>query len=116
MIKSPLRYPGGKSRAVDLISTLIPEYNEFREPFVGGGSIFVYLKQRFPNKKYWINDLHHSLYKFWEICQKDIDSLVNKIWEWRNEFSEGKELHRFLLDNIDKFNCPIVVSILVPVS
>jgi site-specific DNA-adenine methylase len=36
MIKSPLRYPGGKSRAVDLISTLLPAFDEFREPFLDG--------------------------------------------------------------------------------
>ncbi len=47
MIKSPLRYPGGKSRAIKLFSTLIPEFDEFREPFLGGGSIFIYAKQRF---------------------------------------------------------------------
>lgn len=32
MIKSPLRYPGGKSRAVKIISPIIPEFKEFREP------------------------------------------------------------------------------------
>lgn len=45
MVKSPLRYPGGKSRAVELISKLVPQFDEFREPFLGGGSLFVYLKQ-----------------------------------------------------------------------
>ena len=35
MIKSPLRYPGGKSRAIVQISDLVPEFKEFREPFVG---------------------------------------------------------------------------------
>ncbi len=56
MIKSPLRYPGGKSRAVDVISKLLPEFDEYREPFLGGGSIFLYAKLRFPNKTYWIED------------------------------------------------------------
>jgi DNA adenine methylase len=44
MIKSPLRYPGGKSRSVDLISKIIPDFDEFREPFLGGGSIFIHTK------------------------------------------------------------------------
>jgi DNA adenine methylase len=105
MIKSPLRYPGGKSRAIDLISTLIPSYDEFREPFVGGGSLFVYLKQKFPNCKYWINDLHFSLFKFWEKCQTNVDDIIEQVIKWRHEFETGKELHRFLIDNIEKFNC-----------
>ena len=52
MIKSPLRYPGGKSRAVKIISSLIPDYSEFREPFVGGGSVFIHQKQLHPNSKF----------------------------------------------------------------
>jgi len=104
MIKSPLRYPGGKSRAVNLISQLIPDFDEFREPFVGGGSVFIYVKQRFPNKKFWINDLYTELFKFWEMSQKDIDALIDKIYEWKNNFPVGKDLHRFLNKNICNFN------------
>ena len=41
LAKSPLRYPGGKSRALKQILPLIPmSISEFREPFVGGGSVF----------------------------------------------------------------------------
>jgi len=72
MIKSPLRYPGGKSRAINIIANLIPDFEEFREPFVGGGSVFIYAKQKFKDKKFWINDLYFDLYKFWEVSQKDI--------------------------------------------
>lgn len=104
MIKSPLRYPGGKSRAVELISKLLPEFDEYREPFLGGGSIFIYAKQRFPNKKFWVNDLYLELYKFWEMTQKDVDALIEKIYEWRNQFPIGKELYKFLNANLDSFN------------
>ena len=104
MIKSPLRYPGGKSRSVDLIATIIPEFDEFREPFLGGGSIFIHTKQRFPNKKFWINDLYFELYKFWEMTQKDVDALVDKVYEWRSQFPVGKELHKFLNENLGTFN------------
>jgi len=52
MIKSPLRYPGGKSKAIKQISKLIPSFDEFREPFIGGGSVFIYLKQRYPDKQH----------------------------------------------------------------
>ena len=41
-LKTPLRYPGGKSRAAQKIEAYFPdlgEYDEFREPFIGGGSV-----------------------------------------------------------------------------
>jgi site-specific DNA-adenine methylase len=45
MISGPLRYPGGKSKALKFIAPLIPNFEEYREPFLGGGSVFIYLKQ-----------------------------------------------------------------------
>jgi DNA adenine methylase len=104
MIKSPLRYPGGKSRAIKYIAELVPEFDEFREPFVGGGSVFLYLKQKFPQKKFWINDIYTNLYYFWHESQNNTDELINQINEWKNIYTDGKELHRYLNDNIDSFD------------
>lgn len=104
MIRSPLRYPGGKSRAVELIAKLLPEFDEFREPFLGGGSVFLYAKQRYPSKRFWVNDLYLELFKFWEMSQKDVDSLISKIYEWRNQFPVGKDLYKFLNSNLERFN------------
>ena len=103
-LKSPLRYPGGKSRAIDTIAKLIPDFAEFREPFLGGGSVFVYVKQRFPNRRYWINDLYSELYKFWEMTQKDVDALIAKVYEWKEKYTIGKELYQFLNENLENFN------------
>lgn len=103
MIKSPLRYPGGKSRSIKIIAPLIPDFEEFREPFLGGGSVFVYAKQRFPKKKYWVNDLYFELFKFWEQSQTNLDAVIAQVIEWKTTFEEGKKLHRFLIDNIKTF-------------
>lgn len=104
MIKSPLRYPGGKSKAIDQILPLIPYYDEYREPFVGGGSVFLALKQLYPNKKYWINDLYFELYKFWECTQIDLNSVVEQVSVWKSKFANGKELYRYLGENINDFD------------
>lgn len=103
MIKSPLRYPGGKSRAIDLISSLVPAFDEYREPFLGGGSLFIHLKQIFPNKIFWVNDLYDKLYKFWKYSQKDMNGLVDKIYEWKSKYVNGKELYKFLNANLSSF-------------
>ena len=45
-LKTPLRYPGGKSRAIKKMAEFFPlfsDYKEFREPFLGGGSVALYL-------------------------------------------------------------------------
>lgn len=104
MIRSPLRYPGGKSRAVEKIVGLIPPFDEFREPFVGGGSISIFLKQKFPAKKFWMNDIYKDLVVFWQQNQLKSEKLIEQIWSWKNEYSDGKLLHKFLRDNKENFN------------
>ncbi len=104
MIKSPLRYPGGKSRAIKKIAPLIPYFDEYREPFLGGGSVFVYLKQKFPYKKFWINDIYQNLYYFWSYTQQNPDELIKRIQYWKDNFQSGKDLYHYLLQHIDDFD------------
>jgi len=68
--RSPLRYPGGKQKAIDKIAKFLPEKaSEFREPMVGGGSVFLYAKSTNLAKSYWINDAFKELISFWQTVQ-----------------------------------------------
>ncbi|OUL25365.1 modification methylase [Nostoc sp. RF31YmG] len=93
MLKSPLRYPGGKSKAINQIIEYLPEtFSEFREPFVGGGSVFIYLKQKFPHLKIWINDLNRELFLFWKFAQSDISQLVAEVRRIKDKYTDGRLL------------------------
>ncbi len=97
LIKSPLRYPGGKSKAINQIVEYLPDsFSEFREPFVGGGSVFIYLKQKFPNLKIWINDLNRELFLFWKYAQSHLPQLVEEIRCVKNRYTDGKLLFKEL--------------------
>lgn len=104
MIRSPLRYPGGKSRVAEKIAALVPPFDEFREPFVGGGSVSIYLRQKFFDKKFWINDKYTELAIFWFNLQNDSSNLIEQIWKWKTEFPDGKTLHKYLRENKLNFN------------
>ncbi|MDX2244747.1 MAG: DNA adenine methylase [Leptolyngbyaceae cyanobacterium bins.302] len=94
-VKSPLRYPGGKSKALSQILPHIPlNIREYREPFVGGGSVFFAVKQLFGNsvKSYWINDLNYDLCCFWRYAKDEIDLLVSRVVEIKQKYVDGKEL------------------------
>tara|TARA_B100000131_G_C18123999_1_gene613983 strand:+ start:164 stop:1027 length:864 start_codon:yes stop_codon:yes gene_type:complete len=68
--KTPLRYPGGKSRATKILLEYIPEnYNSYIEPFIGGGSMAIALTRRNPDLKVTINDLYYPLYCFWTVLR-----------------------------------------------
>lgn len=104
MIKSPLRYPGGKNKSVRIIARHIPNFLEYREPFVGGGSVFFYLKQVFPKKDFWVNDIYLNLFHFWNESKYHPNELIESIEILKNNFPIGKNLYRYLLSNIDSFD------------
>ena len=67
-LKTPLRYPGGKSRAVSKLFQFLPDLSqvkEYREPFLGGGSVAIEITKRYPKMDIWVNDLYEPLYNFW---------------------------------------------------
>ena len=65
--KTPLRYPGGKSRACKKMEPYIPDlrfYDVYYEPFLGGGSVALHITKKYPNLKIVVNDLYEPLYNF----------------------------------------------------
>ncbi len=98
MIITPLRYPGGKAKALKMILPLVPKYSEFREPFLGGGSVFIALKQLFPEKKYWINDLSNDLYHFWINLGVKPEQLIASIQKIKETEKDGRRLHKQLVN------------------
>tara|TARA_Y100001970_G_scaffold3497_1_gene4039 strand:+ start:1618 stop:2493 length:876 start_codon:yes stop_codon:yes gene_type:complete len=65
-LKTPLRYPGGKSKAIKTLAQWYPKViTEYREPFIGGGSIAIDITKANPDIPVWINDLYVPLYNFW---------------------------------------------------
>ena len=81
-LKTPLRYPGGKSRAVKKMAQFFPlfsDYKEFREPFLGGGSVALYITQMYPHLDIWVNDLYEPLYTFWKQLQLNGNEIKNQL-------------------------------------
>jgi len=80
---SPLRYPGGKTRAIQIIESYLVKYyptkKKLLSPFFGGGSFELYMT----TKGYIVNgnDLFVPLYTFWKTQQNECDFLIQKIRE-----------------------------------
>ena len=81
-LKTPLRYPGGKSRACTKMGQFFPdlrEYVEFREPFLGGGSVAIHVSKLYPHLKITVNDLYEPLFNFWVNLQMFGDELTKDL-------------------------------------
>ena len=87
-LKTPLRWPGGKSRACIKMDPYFPDlrnYNEFREPFLGGGSVAIHVTKKYPDLKIWVNDLYQPLVNFWQQLQMFGDDLKDNLLDLKSK-------------------------------
>jgi DNA adenine methylase len=74
-LRSPLRYPGGKTRVAKRFVPHIPEHTSYREIFAGGAAVFFHKRLARHN---WLNDLHPGLYAFWTTLRDDFDAFAGR--------------------------------------
>ena len=87
-LKTPLRYPGGKSRAVKYLIPKIPkDITEYREPFLGGGSVAIAFTKENPNVPVWVNDLYEPLTNFWFALRDDAEELHRCLKEYKEDYN-----------------------------
>ena len=106
-LKTPLRYPGGKSRACVKMDPYFPdlrEYTEFREPFLGGGSVAIHVSKKYPHLKITVNDLYEPLINFWVQLQTFGDELTEKIRNYKSTHPEPESAKELFLEAKERIN------------
>jgi DNA adenine methylase len=91
-MKTPLRYAGGKSRAIKHISHLAKNEKTIVSPFFGGGSLEIFWASQ--HKKIIGYDIFDVLVNFWDVLLNKNDELVhelNKITPTIEEYKRIKE-------------------------
>ena len=82
--KSPLRYPGGKTRACKVLDGVLNEhfdlssFTQFASPFFGGGSFEFFLQNKY-QKPLVVNDKFLPLINFWTQCQTNKERLCTEL-------------------------------------
>lgn len=103
-VQTPLRYPGGKAKVLDILLPYIPaDIQEYREPFIGGGSVFLAMRSLFGAKlqRYWINDIQADIAHFWQGVQSRAIELVEAVMQLRESHSIGSKLYQHLVWNFE---------------
>ena len=114
-LKTPLRYPGGKSKAIKTLTPWFPQIiSEYREPFIGGGSIAIQITKLYPDIPVWINDLYVPLYNFWVQLRDRGKELSERVREEKQRTldagdkdkvtAKAKELFNKYKDEIDTYD------------
>jgi len=89
-----LRYPGGKTKLLNFLQDFLPKNSDIQgkyiEPFVGGGSIFLFVK---PGDAI-LSDLNNELIELY----KGIRNLPHKVWDTFCAFPEGRDAYYQIRD------------------
>ena len=104
-VKSPLRYPGGKSRAVKILYDYVPdETKELCSPFIGGGSFEIFCAQN--GIRVYGYDSFRPLVDFWQCLLKEPEKLANAVEKYhpitRDDFYKLQEKHVELSDPFER--------------
>jgi DNA adenine methylase len=77
-LKPFLRWAGGKSWLRKYIDSFIPsEFGDYYEPFLGGGSIFFYLKSNgFIKNKAYLSDSNKDLINTYRVIKSNLPQLI----------------------------------------
>ena len=100
--KSPLRYPGGKTRACKVLDKiLIENFNmenmtSLISPFFGGGSFEFYIQNKYKIRIIG-NDKFIPLASFWSCCKNQKDELCDMLYKvGANTTQEGITKEQFM--------------------
>jgi DNA adenine methylase len=116
---SPLRYPGGKTRACKILDEVLNEhfdikkFNNFVSPFFGGGSFEFYIQNKY-NLNIIANDKFKPLYIFWNTCKTNKDVLCEKLYEKINKINKDEfiELRGIIMNEENNLNQAIMYFII----
>jgi len=95
-----LKWSGSKDSQVKEISSFIPkDIENYYEPFVGGGSVFLYLLENSNIKNFYISDFNEDLINIYKLIQ---DDPITLIWEYKKHY-EKFNLEEDTLENRKKY-------------
>lgn len=87
-MKTIIKWPGGKTREIDKIEHLIPEFDRYIEPFFGGGALYFHLAP----KSAAINDISASLMQFYSLIKDQDRKLYDLLVCYNNSFNNLVEV------------------------
>ena len=106
-LKTPLRYPGGKSRAIKKMAQFLPDmskYKEYREPFLGGGSVALHMTQTYPHLEVWVNDLYEPLVNFWQQLQDEANEITTRLKTFKTAYPTPDRARELFIESKELVN------------
>lgn len=93
-VKPFLRWAGGKRWFLPKLRYFLPEeFSDYHEPFLGGGSVFIYLKSKgIIQNGAVLSDANGDLINAYNAIKRNVDELIERLREHKNSESYYNKL------------------------
>ncbi|RYY36440.1 MAG: DNA adenine methylase [Sphingobacteriaceae bacterium] len=99
LVAPVLKWVGGKRQLIPAITKLLPKkFNNYYEPFIGGGALFFHLQP----KNAVINDVNADLINVYQVIKDNPDELIEDLKEHQNTSEYFYNIRN--LDRSDEIN------------
>ena len=100
MITKPvIKYLGGKTQILNEIYSHFPKtINNYYEPFIGGGSVFLKLLSKLENAeiklegKIYLSDTNIQLINLYDTIKNELDQLLDKLFELKKNYNSAETI------------------------
>jgi DNA adenine methylase len=88
-----LKWAGGKSQLLPELQAHIPDFQNYYEPFLGGGALFFHLASSRPNFRAYLSDRNSELVNAYKVVKNDVERLIASLR--RHEVAHAKNPFSF---------------------
>lgn len=104
---SPLRYPGGKTSILPMVSKIIDDNGlgegDYAEPYAGGGGLALSLLFNDLVNEIHLNDIDRSIWSFWDAILNNTEAFIDQINQTDINMNEWHK-QRHIQQNKDDFS------------
>lgn len=105
-----LKWAGGKTQLLPEIQKRLPLELQngtgwrYIEPFIGGGTLFLYLVQNYNFDEIIISDINDELLIVYKTICDNVDALIEELHSMKTDYFSSAERDKFFYEQRDSFN------------
>ena len=108
-IEPVVKWAGGKRQLLNKIQSKLPnDFNNYYEPFVGGGAVLFGLAPLLENKEITINDVNSQLINLYKVIKDDHEEFIEKLKCLDQKHNSSIDKKEFYVEMRDKYNEMII--------
>ncbi len=84
-----VKWAGGKRQLLDQLDPLFPKkFNNYIEPFIGGGAVALYILDNYNPKKAFLSDINNELINCYQSTHEQVDELIEILRKYKKKHSK----------------------------